>query len=227
MNPIPSPVSADGMVFLMSGFRGNSLKAIRLGGRQGGHHRHAGRRLDARSRHAVCAVTAALRRHPVFPEEQQRAAVGVRCEDRQAALPGAAHRRRARTCSRRRSARPGRSSCSDRREPPRCSSRARRSRCSRPTRSTINSTPRRRWSVSEMYLRGYKNLYCDGGEMNGSKSPVASQSASSNSESTLNFRRLDWQLAITFVSPCPDSPPTTPGPAPSGACRGRRSCPTP
>jgi len=30
MNPIPSPVAADGMVFLTSGFRGNSLKAIRL-----------------------------------------------------------------------------------------------------------------------------------------------------------------------------------------------------
>jgi outer membrane protein assembly factor BamB len=30
MNPIPSPVSADGMVFVTSGFRGNSLKAIRL-----------------------------------------------------------------------------------------------------------------------------------------------------------------------------------------------------
>jgi len=30
MNPIPSPVAADGMAFLMSGFRGNSLKAIRL-----------------------------------------------------------------------------------------------------------------------------------------------------------------------------------------------------
>ncbi len=29
MNPIPSPVAADGLVFLMSGFRGNSLKAIR------------------------------------------------------------------------------------------------------------------------------------------------------------------------------------------------------
>lgn len=29
MNPIPSPVAGDGMVFLMSGFRGNSLKAIR------------------------------------------------------------------------------------------------------------------------------------------------------------------------------------------------------
>jgi outer membrane protein assembly factor BamB len=30
MNPIPSPVAADGMAILMSGFRGNSLKAIRL-----------------------------------------------------------------------------------------------------------------------------------------------------------------------------------------------------
>ena len=30
MNPIPSPVADDGMVFLMSGFRGNSLKAIKL-----------------------------------------------------------------------------------------------------------------------------------------------------------------------------------------------------
>jgi outer membrane protein assembly factor BamB len=35
MNPIPSPVSGDGMVFLMSGFRGNSLKAIRLEGAKG------------------------------------------------------------------------------------------------------------------------------------------------------------------------------------------------
>jgi outer membrane protein assembly factor BamB len=30
MNPIPSPVAADGLVYLMSGFRGNSLKAVRL-----------------------------------------------------------------------------------------------------------------------------------------------------------------------------------------------------
>ena len=30
MNPIPSPVAADGMVFVTSGFRGNSLRAIRL-----------------------------------------------------------------------------------------------------------------------------------------------------------------------------------------------------
>jgi outer membrane protein assembly factor BamB len=35
MNPIPSPVYADGMVFVTSGFRGNNLKAIRLADARG------------------------------------------------------------------------------------------------------------------------------------------------------------------------------------------------
>ena len=35
MNAIPSPVYGDGLVFLMSGFRGNNLKAIRLAGASG------------------------------------------------------------------------------------------------------------------------------------------------------------------------------------------------
>jgi outer membrane protein assembly factor BamB len=35
MNPIPSPVSGDGLVFLMSGFRGNNLKAIRYADAKG------------------------------------------------------------------------------------------------------------------------------------------------------------------------------------------------
>ena len=35
MNPIPSPVHGDGLVFLMSGFRGNDLKAIRLADAKG------------------------------------------------------------------------------------------------------------------------------------------------------------------------------------------------
>jgi outer membrane protein assembly factor BamB len=35
MNVIPSPVAGKGMVFLMSGFRGNNLKAIRLAGAKG------------------------------------------------------------------------------------------------------------------------------------------------------------------------------------------------
>ena len=35
MNPIPSPVAGNGMVFATSGFRGNSLKAIKLAGAKG------------------------------------------------------------------------------------------------------------------------------------------------------------------------------------------------
>ena len=35
MNPIPSPVSADGLVILMAGFRGNALKAIRYADAKG------------------------------------------------------------------------------------------------------------------------------------------------------------------------------------------------
>jgi outer membrane protein assembly factor BamB len=35
MNPIPSPVAGDGMVFVTSGFRGNNLKAIRLADARG------------------------------------------------------------------------------------------------------------------------------------------------------------------------------------------------
>jgi outer membrane protein assembly factor BamB len=35
MNPIPSPVADDSLVYLMSGFRGNSLKAIKFGNARG------------------------------------------------------------------------------------------------------------------------------------------------------------------------------------------------
>jgi outer membrane protein assembly factor BamB len=35
MNPIPSPVAADGMVYATSGFQGNNLKAIRIDGAKG------------------------------------------------------------------------------------------------------------------------------------------------------------------------------------------------
>jgi len=35
MNPIPSPVFADGVVYLMSGYRGNALRAIRLADAKG------------------------------------------------------------------------------------------------------------------------------------------------------------------------------------------------
>ena len=84
-------------------------------------------RVVARSRHAVRAVAAPVRRHPLHPEDQQRTAVGVRREDRQAALPGAAARRRP-TSSPRRSAPPGASTSPGGRARPWCSSRARRSR---------------------------------------------------------------------------------------------------
>ena len=52
MNPIPSPVADDGMVFVTSGFRGNSLKAIRLADAKGDMHRRrpaiAGRSIATR-----------------------------------------------------------------------------------------------------------------------------------------------------------------------------------
>jgi outer membrane protein assembly factor BamB len=35
MNPIPSPVAADGVVYLTSGYRGNALRAIRLADAKG------------------------------------------------------------------------------------------------------------------------------------------------------------------------------------------------
>ena len=35
MNPIPSPVAGNGMVFATSGFRGNNLKAVRLADARG------------------------------------------------------------------------------------------------------------------------------------------------------------------------------------------------
>ena len=78
MNAIPSPVYGDGLVFLMSGFRGNNLKAIRLAGAKGDLDRHRRHRLGAQSRHAVRALAAALRQHPLLPEDEQRAAVGLR-----------------------------------------------------------------------------------------------------------------------------------------------------
>ena len=72
----------DGMVFLMSGFQGNDLKAIRARRRARQHRRHQRRGLDAGSRYAVRAVAAALRRHPVFPENQLGHPVGLRRQER-------------------------------------------------------------------------------------------------------------------------------------------------
>ena len=49
--------------------------------REGRHHRHARGGVDARPRHAVRPVAAALRQHPVLPEVEQRPALGRRCQD--------------------------------------------------------------------------------------------------------------------------------------------------
>ena len=74
------------MALLMSGFRGNSLKAIRLSDAKGDITGHARGRVDARPRHAIRPVAAPLRQHPVLPEDEQRPAVGVRRQDRDTAL---------------------------------------------------------------------------------------------------------------------------------------------
>ena len=55
-----------------SGFRGNSLNAIRLADAQRRHHGTPAHRVDARSRHALRAVAAPLRRHPLFAEDELR-----------------------------------------------------------------------------------------------------------------------------------------------------------
>ena len=72
MNPIPSPVAADGMVDPHGGFPRQRPEGDPARGREGRHHEHAGARVDARSRHAVRAVAAALRRHPLPTEVEQR-----------------------------------------------------------------------------------------------------------------------------------------------------------
>jgi hypothetical protein len=48
MNPIPSPVSGDGLVFVTSGFQGNNLKAIRLATAKGDITGTDSIRVDAR-----------------------------------------------------------------------------------------------------------------------------------------------------------------------------------
>ena len=92
MNPIPSPVGADGMIYAMSGFRGNNLKAIRLADaraifpirvRSSGHSIAT----HLTCRHQCC------RRHPVFSEDEQQHLVGLRCEVGEAALSAPAARR--------------------------------------------------------------------------------------------------------------------------------------
>ena len=74
-------------------FNGSSLKAVRLAEASGDITGTKRDRVDARSRYAVRPVPAPVRRRAVHPEEQQRPPVGLRREDRHAALPGPAARR--------------------------------------------------------------------------------------------------------------------------------------
>ena len=93
MNPIPSPVGEDGIVIATSGFRGNNLKAIRIADAKG----------DLTGSKAIVwsldrdtpyvPSPRSLRRLPVSAEEQLADSVGVRREDRQAALSASAARR--------------------------------------------------------------------------------------------------------------------------------------
>ncbi len=93
-NPIPSPVAADGMVYLMSGYPREQPQGREALRREGRHHGNARAGVVARPRHAVRPVAAALRQRAVLPEGEHRCAVSLRREDRQAALPGAENRRR-------------------------------------------------------------------------------------------------------------------------------------
>ena len=111
-------------------------------------HRLERDRLVARSRHAVRAVAGAVRRVSVSAEEQLADSVGVRCEDRQAALSASAARRAVGSvfvAGRR--GRP-RVHHRPRRHDARDSQRRRRSKCSRRTCWTTGSTRRRRSSTT-------------------------------------------------------------------------------
>ena len=90
MNPIPSPVAWDGMVFAMSGFQGSRLRGNPPGGCQGRHHWRQRHRVDPGSRHSVRAFASIVRGPTVHPQEQLGNPVGLRREDRQAALSVAA-----------------------------------------------------------------------------------------------------------------------------------------
>ena len=112
-------------------------------------HGLEGDRLVARSRHALRAVARPLRRVPVSAEEQLADSVGVRREDRQAALSASAARRAVGSvfvAGRRRRARVHHRAATARRS---CFATAARSRCSRRTCWTTGSTRRRRSSTAK------------------------------------------------------------------------------
>ena len=145
MNPIPSPVAEDGLVFVTAGFRSSRLHAIRLADAQGNI---AGSRaivwsLDRDTPYV--SVAALVRRRPVFPQEQRGNPVRLRRQERPAALSGFSASPGCRRSTPHPSER--KAGCTSPAATGRRSSSAtgRASRCWRPIRSTMGSTPRRRW----------------------------------------------------------------------------------
>ena len=140
--------SDGGLVFAMSGFKGNRLSAIRLADAKGDISGGKADRVDSRPRHALRAFAAALRRLAVFPQEQRRHPVGLRREHGPAALSGAATQRDSRGVTPRQWPRRVVCTSPDVTVPPLVHPpRAQRSKCWRETRSTMASMRRQRWST--------------------------------------------------------------------------------
>ena len=161
MNPIPSPVAADGMVFATSGFRGNNLKAIRLADARG----------DITGTDAI--VWSLDRDTPYVPSPLLYDGVLYLLKTNSGILSafdaktGKPHYQlqrleRCRTSSPRRSARPGASTSPAARERRSSSAAARRSRCW-PTMTLDDGFDASPALVDgELYLRGYRFLYSIG-----------------------------------------------------------------
>ena len=81
-NVVPSPVYADGLVYLTSGFRGAALQAVRLPGAPWRADRHCCRGVVLRPRHALRAVAFALRQPALLPEGQLGHSLRARCPNR-------------------------------------------------------------------------------------------------------------------------------------------------
>ena len=90
MNPIPSPVACGRDGLRDERISGQSLEGNPSGGCQGRHHWRQRHRVDPGSRYSVRAFASVVRGPSVCPQEQLGNPVGLRREDRQAALSVAA-----------------------------------------------------------------------------------------------------------------------------------------
>ena len=159
MNAIPSPVYGDGLVFLMSGFRGNDLKAIRVADAKGdidGTHAIAWT-LDRDTPYVPSPLL--VRRRALLPEDQQRDPVGVRRQDRQAALSESAARRRAQCVRVAGGGRRGASTSPAAKARRWSSSPGPTTRCSREEQLDDGFDASPALVDNEIFLRGYKYLY--------------------------------------------------------------------